>query len=186
VPATKDEIAAKFMELAFRYGFKRTTVEDVARELHISKKTIYEHFATKDELLRYAIELASRAQRARVESRLTDTTALARVQEVIGIALADTRAFYESGPHAEMTVVSEVTAQVNDLVFAPMVRDLLAEGVAGGEFEVPDCDAMALFIVAMGTEAVRMIQDDPESHPEEFLLDAVRRLIVGVGERSVS
>ena len=67
MPATKDEIAAKFMELAFRYGFKRTAVEDVARELHISKKTIYEHFASKDELLRYAIELglagAARARR---------------------------------------------------------------------------------------------------------------------------
>ena len=69
MPATKDEIAEKFLELAFRFGYRRTAVEDVARELHISKKTIYEHFASKDELLRDALEQAAMEQRARVESR---------------------------------------------------------------------------------------------------------------------
>ncbi len=185
MPATKDEIATKFMELAVRYGFKRTAVEDVARELRISKKTIYEHFASKDELRRYALELWARGQRARVESQLTERSALARIEQAVGVALADARAFY-AGPHAEMDVAPELTAQVNDLVFAPMLRDLLVEGVDGGEFDVPDCDAMALFAVAMGTEAVRMIEDDPESHPEEVLLDAVRRLILGVSDGSKS
>ena len=37
MPATKDEIATRFTELAFRYGYRRTAVEDVARELRISK-----------------------------------------------------------------------------------------------------------------------------------------------------
>ena len=59
MPATKDEIAAKFMELAFRFGYRRTAVEDVARELRISKKTIYEHFSSKQDLLRYALELGA-------------------------------------------------------------------------------------------------------------------------------
>jgi len=180
LPATKDEIATRFMDLAYRFGLKRTAVEDVARELHISKKTIYEHFASKDELLRYGIELWARGQRARIESRMTETTALGRIQEVVGFALSDARAFYER-PHVDMDVAPEITAQVNDKVFAPMVRDLLAEGVAAGEFEVPDCDAMAMFVVAMGTEAVRMIEADPESPAEEFLMDAVRRLLPGVG-----
>ena len=181
MPATKDEIAAKFMELAFRHGYRRTAVEDVARELHISKKTIYEHFAGKQDLLRYALELGARQQRARVESLLTEPTALGLVQQVIGIALADTRRFYESQPHEEM---SEPTAQINELVFAPMVRDLLVQGVESGEFDVPDPDATAAFVVAMGTEAVRMIRDDPSCHPEATLIDAVRRLVAR--ERSES
>ena len=184
MPATKDEIASRFMELAFRHGYRRTAVEDVARELHISKKTIYEHFASKQDLLRYALELSARRQRARVESLLTEPTALGRLQQVIGIALADTRRFYESQAHEEMKELSELTAQINELVFAPMVRDLLDAGVQGGEFDVPDPDASAAFVVAMGTEAVRMIRDDPSSHPEGTLLDAVRRLVAR--ERSES
>lgn len=177
MPATKDEIAKKFSELAFRFGYRRTAVEDVARELHISKKTIYDHFSSKDDLLHYALELGAREQRARVESLLTQTTVLGRMQQVVGIALADARRFFESRPHEEMVEPPEIQAQVNALVFGPMVRDLLVEGVVTGEFDMPDPDATAAFAVAMGVEAVRMIRDDPSSHPEAALLDALRRLV---------
>ena len=71
MPATKEEIAARFMDLAFRYGYRRTAVEDVARVLRISKKTIYEYFPSKEALLEYALELGAQGQRRRVESRLT-------------------------------------------------------------------------------------------------------------------
>jgi len=179
VPATKDEIAAKFMELAFRWGYRRTAVEDVARELHISKKTVYEYFSSKDDLLRYALEQAARQQRARVESLLTAPTALGRVQQVIGVALGDVRAFYESQPSPEMVEPPELTQQINDLVYQPMVRDVLAQGAAAGELDVPDPDLTASFVVAMGMEAVRMIRDDPTSRPEEALTEAVRRLVAG-------
>ena len=184
MPATKDEIAAKFMELAFRFGYRRTAVEDVARELRISKKTIYEHFSSKQDLLRYALELGAREQRARVESLLTETTAVGRVQQVAGIALADVRRFFESRPHEEMVEPPELTAQINDLVFGPMVRDLLVQGVETGELDVPDPDVTAAFVVAMGMEAVRMIREDPSCHPEATLLDALRRLVAR--ERSES
>ncbi|HMK91942.1 MAG TPA: TetR/AcrR family transcriptional regulator [Thermoleophilia bacterium] len=179
MPATKDEIAAKFMELAFHFGYRRTAVEDVARELHVSKKTVYEHFASKSDLMRYGLELTARGQRARVESMLTEPTALGRVQQVIGIALADVRAFYESRPHGEMAEPPEIQAEINELVYAPMVRDVLVHGVEAGEFSVADPDVTAAFVVAMGMEAVRMIRDDPACRPEELLFESVRRMIGG-------
>ncbi len=177
MPATKDEIAAKFLELAIRFGHRRAAVEDVARELHISKKTIYEHFSSKDALLRYALELSAREQRARVESLLTEQTVLGRVQQVISIALADTRRFYQTQPPGAVPDPPGLTAQINELVFQPMVCDLIVQGVEAGEFDVADPEMTASFTVAMGTEAVRMIRDDPSCHPEAALMDAVRRLV---------
>lgn len=165
------------MELAFRYGYRRTAVEDVARELRISKKTIYDNFSSKEDLLRYALELGARGQRARVEALLTEPTALGRLQQMVGIALADARRFYESRPNEEMVEPPELQAQVNDLVYGPMVRDALVEGVAAGELNVPDPDATAAFVMAMGMEAVRMIRDDPSCRPEPVLLESVRRLV---------
>ena len=42
-----------FCETHFmKYGFQKTTMDDIAKELRISKKTIYKHFATKKELVR--------------------------------------------------------------------------------------------------------------------------------------
>lgn len=179
MPATRDQIATTFMELALRYGYRRAAVEDVSRELHISKKTIYEQFPSKQELLRYGLELWARGQRAAVESRLTETTSLGRLEQTVRLALGDARRAYEASPNAKAIEMPELTAQVNDLVFGPMVRDLLVEGVEAGDFDVDDPDLTTAFVMAMGTEAVRMILEDPTRHPEEALLDAVRRLVGG-------
>ena len=48
-----------------------------------------------------------------------------------------------------------------------MIRDLLAQGVAAGEFQVADVELTSRFVQAIGMEAVRRIHDDPESQPEE-------------------
>lgn len=179
MPATKDEIALTFMALAVRFGFRRTAVEDVARQLRISKKTIYEYFPAKDALLEYALELTALEQRRRVESLLTETTALERALQVTRIALSDARAGFARNPDAELVEPPEMQTRVNDRVYGPMVRDLLTQGVAAGEFEVADVDMTSRFVQAIGMEAVRQIHDDPASHPEETTVQAIRRLITG-------
>ena len=60
-----------------------------------------------------------------------------------------------------------------------MVRDLLAQGVAAGEFQIADVEMTSRFVQAIGMEAVRQIHDHPESHPEEATVEAIRRLIAG-------
>jgi len=40
----------------FREGFARVSMDDLARELGISKKTIYQHFASKEELLEQVLQ----------------------------------------------------------------------------------------------------------------------------------
>ena len=182
MPATKDEIALTFMGLAVRYGFRRTAVEDVAKALRISKKTIYEYFSSKGALLEYALELGALQQRRRVESLLTETTALGRSLEVARIALSDARAGFAQNPDAELVDPPELQTRVNDRVYGPMVRDLLEQGVAAGEFEIADVDLTSRFVQAIGMEAVRQIHDDLTSHPEEATVQAIRRLITGGSE----
>ena len=178
MPATKDEIALAFMGLAMRYGFRRAAVEDVARALRISKKTIYECFPSKDALTEYALELAALQQRQRVESLLAETTALGRTLQITRIALSDARAGFAQNPGVEL-VDQDLQTRVNDRVYGPMVRDLLAQGVAAGEFEVADIGLTSRFLQAIGLEAVRQIGDDPECDPEEATVQAIRRLITG-------
>lgn len=176
--ASKDQIAQTFLGLALRFGFRRTSVEDVARALRISKKTVYEHFASKDELLDYALELAALEQRRRVESLLTEASALGRALQVTRIALRDARAAFAQNPGIEL-VDPDIQAAVNDRVYGPMVRDLLEQGLAAGEFDVADPAQTSRFVQAVGMEAVRQIHDDQASSPEEATVEAIRRLIAG-------
>ncbi|HEX5641126.1 MAG TPA: TetR/AcrR family transcriptional regulator [Thermoleophilia bacterium] len=182
MPATRDEIALTFMGLALRYGFRRTAVEDVAKALRISKKTIYEYFPSKEALLDHALELGAMEQRRRVESLLTEATALGRALQIVRIALSDARAGFAQNPGVELVEPPEIQTQVNDRVYGPMIRDLLEQGIAAGEFEVPDVDLTSRFAQAIGMEAVRRVHDDPSSRPEEATVEAIRRLIAGGGQ----
>ncbi len=47
----KDKIVELGEEKLFKEGFYKTRMEDLAVELHMSKKTIYKHFPSKDELV---------------------------------------------------------------------------------------------------------------------------------------
>ncbi len=49
-------IIEKVSELYLKYGIKSVTMDDVARELGISKKTLYQYFKDKDELVKKVIE----------------------------------------------------------------------------------------------------------------------------------
>ena len=48
----KDQILHKATEMFLTLGFKSVTMDDIAAEMGISKKTIYQHFSTKDSLVK--------------------------------------------------------------------------------------------------------------------------------------
>lgn len=50
-PKMKDKILHKAAELFLSHGFKSVTMDDIATEMGISKKTIYKHFTTKTALV---------------------------------------------------------------------------------------------------------------------------------------
>jgi len=54
---TKEEILKHSYELFMRFGIRRTTMDDIAKSLGISKKTIYEHYRDKNEIVEVATEV---------------------------------------------------------------------------------------------------------------------------------
>lgn len=177
MPATEDQMATTFYDLVARHGYRRTSVEEVASALGISKKTIYQSFSSKEELHRYAVDLWARRQRERVESLLTGLSALGRITQAISIAFADARAGFAATPLGDASDPLQVVTEVTARVFGPLVRDLLAAANAAGEIDVPDPDLSAGFCVAIGVEAIRRLREDPTSDTEAAMVEAVRRLL---------
>jgi len=54
----RDRIIESVAKFVNQYGVKRFTVDDIARDLHISKKTIYKYFSGKDELISELIRMS--------------------------------------------------------------------------------------------------------------------------------
>ena len=53
----KDKIINKAKEMFLRLGFKSITMDEIACEMCISKKTIYKYFSNKDVLIEQSVEL---------------------------------------------------------------------------------------------------------------------------------
>ena len=53
----KEKIINKAKEMFLRLGFKSITMDDIACEMCISKKTIYKYFSNKDVLIQQSVEL---------------------------------------------------------------------------------------------------------------------------------
>lgn len=52
----KERILSEAEKLFWRYGVRSVTMDDIARQLGISKKTIYQHFSDKEEILYQVLE----------------------------------------------------------------------------------------------------------------------------------
>src|SRR6478609_7501874 len=54
----REKIIKKAGELFLKVGFKSITMDDIAREMGISKKTIYKHFENKELLIEATTEIS--------------------------------------------------------------------------------------------------------------------------------
>lgn len=65
--SVKERILQSAEELIWRFGVKSVTMDDIARELGISKKTIYQHFPDKDSIVEEVISHKLTCERAEME-----------------------------------------------------------------------------------------------------------------------
>lgn len=72
------DIIQKIADIYFRYGIKSVTMDDLARELGISKKTLYLHFNDKKEVVIKVIDHIIKAQKCGISDALNkpDTNAI--------------------------------------------------------------------------------------------------------------
>ena len=70
---TKDKILENAESLFNRYGVRSVSMDDIARELSISKKTIYQYFKDKDEL----VTLITKGHIDREQTEMTGVKAIA-------------------------------------------------------------------------------------------------------------
>lgn len=63
-----EELIPKITELFLRYGVKSVTMDDIARELGISKKTLYLHFTDKKDVVMKSIEYTLKHQKCEMDA----------------------------------------------------------------------------------------------------------------------
>ncbi len=94
----EQQLIEQVMRLFMRYGIKSLTMDDIARQLGVSKKTIYKYVSDKNDLVRRAVETQSIEERASIQ-KICDS-GLNAIDEIFEIS----------------KVVSEILSQVHPSV----------------------------------------------------------------------
>lgn len=79
----KHKIALKAQELFFQRGIKSVSLDDIASELGMSKKTIYTSFSSKDEIVGYNIDTHINENCCEIEANRLQTKNA--IEELIGV-----------------------------------------------------------------------------------------------------
>ncbi len=137
--ARVDQIADAALRLFARYGYKRSSMDDIAREAGLAKATLYLHFKGKDDVFRAMLNLIGR----RVEARCREVVAMPgpfpeRLAALLHAHHGQTYASFGTGEHlvelkAVMNTIATRELQAFEQIFARCARLLLQKAEARGE-----------------------------------------------------
>jgi AcrR family transcriptional regulator len=137
-----EQVADAALRLFARYGYKRTSMDDIAKEAGLAKATLYLHFKGKDDVFRAMFTLIG----GRVEARCREVMApeapfAARLRALLLAHYGMAYASFGTGEHlAELkAVMADIAGQemlAFDQIFIGFARRLLAEAEKAGEISL--------------------------------------------------
>lgn len=164
----KDKIIEGSQKMFVRYGIRSITMDMIAEQLGISKRTIYENFKDKDELLKQCIEVGM-AQQKKIHNDILENSAnvieamirivhhnVSILKAINPIFFYDVKKYYHVGKD---------TMEHNDRQVVIQIIDLLDRGINEGLFR----SAINVEIVAnLLFEQFRLINNQDVFPEEKF------------------
>ena len=151
----RERILEEAVALFYARGFTGTTLDDIAAELGVTKPFIYTHFRSKNDLLAAVclptIEQSVEAIENAVNSSGTPTDKLLRAIAAFTRVVLERQANIAIFFREEKNLAPEALIQIvkQQKQFDRLLSKLLSDGVAAGEFEIPDISLAALAIGGM-------------------------------------
>ncbi len=156
---TKNRILKKAYNLFTKYGYSRVSMDHLSSQVGISKKTLYNHFKSKEELLLMAINQYRNELNRDIENVVNDenTDFLRKVKKIFAIAATKLSAIdsnliqdvYKNAPNA-WKVIREVKQEAAFLRF----NKLLEEGIEKGYVRKDVKKTLAVILYASTIDAV--------------------------------
>lgn len=175
---TKQQIADVFARHVDRFGYGKTTLDEVAREMHISKKTIYVHFDGKREIYGFIVEQRAAQEKLRMKTLIAQLpTYHERIGALVRFVLGAARAHIEETSEDEWMQELEIAGDAFRKAHGDLLRELATEGMAAGEFPQGDAVLVEKMIAAMVVEYLVMVNADPAYDRDDELMERIARFI---------
>ncbi len=179
----RESIVDAACDLFGKFGYKKTTMDDVALASRKGKTAIYYYYKNKDEIFRAVIEREAKQLADVIEKAVSihsnpveklKAYVIARMQ-----ALQNVATFYDAMKNELLDHLSfmDQTREAYEKSELETVRKILLEGNKNGQFKIKRPEATAITIVTLlkGLEIPFFIQTKPEDVEEKVknLLDII-------------
>lgn len=190
--AGKDEVREQVVQSArqvfARYGYKKTALDDIAREARKGKSTIYYYFKSKDEIFKAVIDAEAEIRKQAIEKEIRQIT--------------DPRLKLKTYIYVRMLtlkmVVNYYEAIKNDLLdnlyFVNSLRDdhfeeeilqvkmMLLDGVEIGDFTIenPDLTAKTIVTLLHGFEVPLIVKNLSDEELQKSVDEMLNILFFGI------
>ncbi|MBC3793248.1 TetR/AcrR family transcriptional regulator [Spirosoma utsteinense] len=181
--STDQRILDAAMTLFFRYGYSRVVVDDIVRELAISKKTVYNHFGGKSEILTAGIDRFARQFRQRADEIVNDVDLSLRqklnayLQHIGGSFSTVNKKFWDDLKRSEPVAYKQANDFRRDMQLQYLTQ-LVEEGVRVGYIRD---DASRQIAIVMFISAVQQLTDT--DFLSQFPADISRQIPATTQER---
>lgn len=174
-----------------RYGFRKTTMEEIAAATHKGKSSIYYYFKSKEEIFRAVVEREAEELKIKLDHTINkDGTPIEKLKTYMLFRLHHVRSvenFYAALNEeylSHMDFILEIRRQF-DLEERQMVKEILEEGMKNGTFQVVSSEIGAIAIATMmkGLELPLLLSNEHKTDREELLDDLIRVLFYGIIKR---
>lgn len=174
----KEAIAESLKKHFSHFGFKKTSVDDISNELHISKKTIYQCLNTKEEIFYYVVSQVARQYMKGMERDLAQfPSAQEKLAQLIRMIFSEARKWLKEHDAFEFRYKYEISELAFKDAYSELLKQLLQQGMETGEFSHAPVDLTVRLIQGMFSESMRLVTANPDLEVEEHLIKAISKLV---------
>jgi len=173
-------IANTFETTFNQVGFKKTTVEGIAKKLSMSKKTIYKYFTSKDDAFKFLVERYAKIQVEEIKSDINNIDDYWDKLKIINkICFNKVNDAILKGEKDEFSFFypDKISVKAFQSAYREMVTEILISGINNKIFNVPDVDLYLIFIESIIANGIENIKSHPIKDIEEYTYNAVVKLL---------
>jgi AcrR family transcriptional regulator len=186
------KILAAAILLFQRKGITGTTADEIAAEAGVTKRTLYRHVGSKENLLLAIHEdFINKGLKGWREIQASDGTATERLRrlivahvEIVADELPSIRIFFEEMKHLSEENQARIILRRNE--YEAILTGTLREGMETGEFRVSDIRITSLALLGCLTEVYRWYQPDGPMDKNELSEFIATFVMEGLGTPSES
>jgi len=174
----KEKIANHFKTHFNHFGFKKTSVDDIAKELKISKKTIYQFFSSKEKIFYHVVSKIARGLRNKMEKELENQPTYAeKINQLIILIFKNSKKWLREHDAFEFKYKYEIGSLAFKDAFSDLLKNLVDKGMKAGEFPKAPLDLKVRFIQGIITESMNLISMNPDLKIEPEVITSIFKLL---------